>query len=127
MKNKIYMCKNCGNIVTKIKDDGVEITCCNENMKELVPNTVDAAHEKHIPVVTIDNNIVTVNIGEVEHPMLEEHYITWIMLETKNGFQIKYLNPNEKPEVKFSIIDDEIKNVYSYCNTHGLWVKNFEK
>lgn len=127
MRNKIYICKHCGNVVTKIEDSKVNISCCGENMKELIPNTVDAAQEKHIPVVTIDKETLHVVVGEVKHPMLEEHYIVWIMVETDNGIQIKYLNPNDNPEIKFPILNDKIRAVYAYCNTHGLWIKNFTK
>lgn len=124
MRNKIYRCKHCGNIITKIKDNNVDIYCCNEVMEELIPNTVDASCEKHIPVVEIKDNIATIKVGEVDHPMMEEHYIEWIYVETKSGIQLKYLNPNDKPEINVSIIDDEIKNIYAYCNIHGLWGKN---
>ena len=91
-------------------------------MVELVPNTVDAATEKHVPVYTVEGNKVTVKVGEVEHPMLEEHSIEWISIQTKTGNQRKSLKPEEKPEATFLMVDgDEVEAVYAYCNLHGLW------
>ena len=91
-------------------------------MQELVPGTVDAAAEKHVPVVKKDGNKVTVSVGSVTHPMLEEHSIQFIAVETKQGSQIKYLKPNEAPEAVFAIADgDEFVAAYEYCNLHGLW------
>lgn len=123
MKNKIYRCKHCGNIITKINDSGVSVYCCGEEMEELVANSSDAASEKHIPIVEINDNIAKIKVGENPHPMLEEHYIEWIYIETKKGFQVKYLEPNQESYCSISIIDDEIEGVYSYCNLHGLWGK----
>ena len=92
-------------------------------MKELTPNTTDAAQEKHVPVVSVKNGMVNVKVGSVPHPMQAEHYITFVVLELENGYQIKYLNPNEAPEANFSVGDDNVVAVYEYCNLHGLWVK----
>ena len=122
MKTKFYICEHCGNIITKIHDAGVPVMCCGQKMTELVPGTVDAAVEKHVPVCEANDDMVTVTVGEVEHPMLEEHSIQWIALETANGCQIKYLKPGEKPVANFAILDDdEVVAVYEYCNLHGLW------
>ena len=91
-------------------------------MTELIPGTTDAAIEKHIPVYKVKDNKVTVEIGSVEHPMLEEHYIEWVSIQTKFGNQRKTLNPGDKPEVCFALCDgDEVEAVYAYCNIHGLW------
>ena len=121
---KFFKCETCGNIVTKINDAGVPLSCCGAQMKELVPGTSDGAHEKHIPAVTVNGREVTVKVGEVEHPMLEAHFIQWIVLETKQGYQIKYLKPGEKPEAVFCVADgDAAVAAYEYCNLHGLWVK----
>ena len=91
-------------------------------MTELIPGTVEASHEKHIPVYRVENGKVIVTVGSVEHPMAEEHHIEWVSLQTKFGNQRKLLNPGEKPEVCFSICDgDEVEAVYAYCNLHGLW------
>ncbi|MBQ8945894.1 MAG: desulfoferrodoxin Dfx [Lachnospiraceae bacterium] len=121
---KFYRCEHCGNIITKLNDAGVPVVCCGEPMKELIPGTSDGAHEKHIPVVTIDGNKVTVQVGEVEHPMMEAHYIQWIILETEHGFRQKYLKPDEKPVAEFAVSDgDKAVAAYEYCNLHGLWIK----
>ena len=122
---KYYVCEHCGNIVEFVKESGVPVVCCGEPMKELVPGVVDAAVEKHVPVVTVEGNVVKVEVGEVEHPMLEEHYIGFVAIETKNGaVQKKYLNPGEKPVAEFVLAEgDELVAAYEYCNLHGLWKK----
>ena len=121
---KFYYCKHCKNIITFVKEVNPNIVCCNEKMVELVPGSVDAAHEKHIPVVDINENKVTVSIGSVEHPMQVEHYIEWIILETTKGVYRKNLNPGEKPEATFVLKEGEkVVSTYEYCNLHGLWVK----
>lgn len=121
-KLRFYRCQHCGNIVIKVVDSRVPVMCCGEIMKELVANTTDAAQEKHVPVVDINNGVVDVKIGSVPHPMIAEHYINFIALETETGYQIKMLQPNESPEAKFYIGDEKVVAVYEYCNLHGLWV-----
>ena len=122
MEQRFYICKHCGNIVTKVKDSGVPVVCCGETMTELVPGTVDASLEKHVPVYTVDGNSVHVTVGAVEHPMQPEHYIEWISLQTKQGSQHKALCPDDKPELCFTLCEgDEVEAVYAYCNLHGLW------
>ena len=122
---KFYICETCKNIITKIVDSKVPVACCGKPMKELVPGAVDGALEKHVPAVTIDGNTVKVQIGEVIHPMMPEHYIQFIALETKNGVQIKNLKAGEEPKAEFVLADgDEAVAVYEYCNLHGLWVKD---
>lgn len=121
---KFYICKHCGNLVTFIKESGAHLTCCGELMTEIEPNTVDAALEKHVPVVTVDGNTVTVEVGSVEHPMVPEHFIQWIYLVTDKGFQIKYLEPSEKPKAIFKLNDEKAIAAYEYCNLHGLWKKD---
>ncbi len=121
---KFYYCKHCKNIVAFVKEVNPNIVCCNDVMVELVPGSVDAAHEKHIPVVNVNENKVTVSIGSVEHPMQNEHYIEWIILETTKGVYRKNLNPGEKPVATFVLEDGEkVLSTYEYCNLHGLWVK----
>ena len=121
---KFYICETCKNIITKIVDSKVPVVCCGKPMKELVPGAVDGALEKHVPKVTIEGNTVKVQIGEVIHPMLAEHYIQFIALETKNGVQIKNLKAGDEPKAEFVLADgDEAVAVYEYCNLHGLWVK----
>lgn len=121
---KYFVCEHCGNIIEKVNDAGVPVVCCGEKMKEIVPGSVDAAIEKHVPVVTKDGNTVKVFVGEVEHPMLEEHYIGWIAIETKEGMQRKTLKAGQKPEAIFALADgDELVAAYAWCNLHGLWKK----
>lgn len=121
---KFYVCNHCGNIIRFDKNTGVPVMCCGEKMEELVPGTTDAAQEKHVPVIDIDGNTVTVRVGDVEHPMEEEHYIEWIILETKEMEYKANLNPGEKPEATFILNDgDEVVAAYEYCNLHRLWKK----
>ena len=92
-------------------------------MKELVPGTVEASTEKHIPVATVEGNLVKVSVGAVEHPMTEEHLIQWVYLQTTSGGQRKVLTPGAAPTVSFSLTDDDKPvAVYAYCNLHGLWM-----
>lgn len=121
MSKKFYICHHCGNLVEAIKNDGVPMMCCGEKMEAIVPNTTDAAGEKHLPCVSLESGAVHVKIGEVEHPMTPAHYIEWVYLETENGAQRKNFKPNEKPEFSFCIGDDKPLAVYAYCNLHGLW------
>ncbi|MDD7719152.1 MAG: desulfoferrodoxin family protein [Eubacteriaceae bacterium] len=124
MDQKFYICEHCGNIIAKVKDAGVPVMCCGQKMTEIVPGTTDAAVEKHVPSYVVEGNKVIVNVGEVEHPMIEEHFIEWVSLQTKQGNQRKVLNPGEAPKVCFAICeDDEVEAVYAYCNLHGLWKK----
>lgn len=123
MEKKYYVCKHCGNIVEKVKDSGVSVVCCGEKMSELVPGTVEASREKHIPDFKINGNVVEVNVGSIDHPMVPEHYIEWVSIVTKEGEQRKQLLPGQAPNVKFVLSDnDELKAVYAYCNLHGLWM-----
>lgn len=113
-----YKCEECGNLLTFLGEKAV----CSDNMKELVANTTDAATEKHVPVVERDGDKVTVKVGSVDHPMLPEHFIQFIVLETKQGFQKKSLQPGEAPAAVFALAGgDEPVAVYEYCNLHGLW------
>ena len=120
---KFYRCSHCGNIIVFMENKGVPVMCCGQKMEELVPGSVDAAAEKHVPVIEIDGSRVTVRVGDVEHPMLPEHHIAWIVLETKNGFQKKELDPAGKPCAVFTVDGDEAVAAYEYCNLHGLWKK----
>jgi len=122
MELKFYRCSHCGNIIAYVKDSGVPIVCCGEKMAEIIPGTTDAAVEKHVPVYTVEGNLVKVKVGSVAHPMLEEHSIEWIALQTNKGNQRKVLKPGEAPEACFCICDgEEVQAVYEYCNLHGLW------
>ena len=121
MTNKFYICEKCGNIVGLIHNAGVPLMCCGQKMTLIEPGTVEASHEKHIPVVTVDGNTVKVDIGSVAHPMTEEHLITWVYLQTEKGGQRKNLTAGEAPTVTFALTDDKPVAVYAYCNLHGLW------
>ena len=122
MKN--YVCEHCGNIIEFVNDSGVPDVCCGEKMKELVPGSVDAAVENDVAVVTVVENKVKVGVVEVEHPMLEEHHIGWIAIETEQGVQRKHLKAGEKPEAEFALADgDKLVAAYEWCNLHGLWKK----
>ncbi len=119
---KFYRCKHCGNIIAMVNDSGVRVKCCGEEMMELIPGEVDAALEKHVPVFEKNGNILTVRVGSVAHPMLEEHYIQWIAIRTNKGNQRKCLNPGDEPKAEFALLDgEEVLEVYEYCNLHGLW------
>ena len=123
MKMKFYRCEHCGNIVAMVEESGVPVVCCGDNMKEIIPNRVDGAFEKHVPVYEIKDNIVHVKVGEVDHPMTDEHYIQWIAVETSSGNQRKCLTSGDKPEACFALCEgDKVIAVYEYCNLHGLWV-----
>ena len=125
---KFYVCKTCGNLITKINDSKVPVMCCGKAMEEIVAGSVEASFEKHIPVYAFDGNKVFVMVGDVEHPMQTEHYIQWIAIETEKGSQIKYLAPDEKPAASFTVgSDDKLVAVYAYCNLHGLWKKDYEE
>lgn len=126
-EKKFYICKHCGNMIGMIKSSGVNVVCCGDPMTELKPNTVEASQEKHLPVVTIESDIVKVKVGSVEHPMTEEHHIAWIYLETEQGGQRKKLAVGSKPEAEFALAGgDKVVGVYEYCNLHGLWLTKVE-
>ena len=116
-------CKHCGQIIKKVVDSGVSVVCCGEKMEVVTPNTTDAAREKHVPVVEINKNIVTVKVGDVEHPMTEMHHIAWIIIETSQGSYKVNLKHTDKPEATFILRENEVfVKAYEYCNLHGLWM-----
>lgn len=122
MERKFFICEHCGNVLTFVKDAGVPVSCCGEKMREIEAGVTDAAKEKHVPLIEKDGNEVVVTVGSVSHPMQEAHFIEWIVLETKQGCQIKSLQPNKAPQAKFALADgDEAIAAYAYCNLHGLW------
>lgn len=121
-KEKFYICRTCGNLVHMINASGVPLMCCGKPMEELVPNTVEASGEKHLPAVAIEEGAVHVRVGSVEHPMADVHYIEWVYLQTENGGQFAYLNPGQEPKVSFLLGNEKPVAVYAYCNLHGLWM-----
>ena len=121
MATKFYKCRHCGNVIEKVVDSGVQVVCCGENMQELIPNTVDASTEKHVPVVTdLGDGTMQIKVGSVEHPMLPEHHIVFIYVETQRG-GIR-VNLKDKPEAVVCTCTDKPVAVYEYCNLHGLWM-----
>ena len=119
--NRFFVCEHCGNIVGMIHDAGVPMMCCGQKMKQLEPGTVEASAEKHIPVVSVEGDVVNVSIGSVAHPMTEEHSIQWVYLQTDRGGQRKCLLPGQDPVVNFALCDEQPVAVFAYCNLHGLW------
>ena len=118
---KFFICKHCGNLVGLIHEGGGQLVCCGDPMTELKANTTDAAQEKHVPVVEISGNTVTVKVG---HPMEEKHFIQWIYIQTEQGGQRKAFKPGDKPEAVFELTaGDKFVAAYEYCNLHGLWKK----
>ena len=121
---KFYVCNHCGNIIRYDKNTGVPVMCCGEKMEELIPGTTDAAQEKHVPAIEVNGDVVTVRVGEVEHPMEPEHYIEWIILETKDMQYKKELKPGDKPVAAFILNDGDMAvAAYEYCNLHILLKK----
>ncbi len=119
---RFFKCELCGNIITVLKDGGGPLSCCGQGMKELIPGTTDAAQEKHVPVVSVTGDKVTVKVGSVEHPMTDAHLIEWIAIETSKGCQLRKLTPQDKPEATFQLSEGEtLVATYEYCNLHGLW------
>ncbi len=118
---KFFVCEHCGNIVGVIHDAGVPMMCCGQKMTKMEPGTVDASHEKHIPVVSVDGDLVRVDIGAVAHPMVAEHSILWVYLQTDKGGHRKNLEVGAEPAVTFALYDEKPVAAYAYCNLHGLW------
>ena len=118
---KFYICEKCGNLVESINNSGVPMMCCGQKMTALEPGTVEASHEKHIPVVSVDNGTVKVAVGSVEHPMAAEHSILWVYLETDAGVYRKPLEVGKPPVAEFTVGNEKPVAAYAYCNLHGLW------
>lgn len=119
---QVYKCEVCGNIVEVVHGGAGELVCCGQAMKLLTENTVDAAKEKHVPVIEKISGGVKVKVGEVAHPMEEKHYIEWIEVIADGKAYRRFLNPGETPEAVF-MIDDESITAREFCNLHGLWKK----
>ncbi len=117
---QIYECKSCGNILEVVHASGGDLSCCNESMVLLKENTVDAAQEKHVPVVEKVDDGYKVKVGSVEHPMEEKHYIEWIELIADGKAYRQFLEPNQSPEATFKI-SAENATAREFCNLHGLW------
>ena len=118
---QIYHCPICGNLVEVLFAGGGELVCCGQPMKYLEGNTVDAAREKHVPVLEELGDKVKVSVGSVPHPMEEKHYITMIEVLTENKVLRRELKPGDAPEAIFRVKKDKVTGVREYCNLHGLW------
>ena len=124
MTKKFYKCEICGKIAQVETEGPGKLFCCGKPTVEMNANSTEAAVEKHIPEVTVNDNVITAVVGSVIHPMTEAHYIDWLYLETEKGGQFAYLKPDEEPKAEFVLAaGDKAKAVYAYCNLHGLWVK----
>ena len=119
-KKEVYKCELCGNIVEVLHAAGGDLVCCGQAMKHLVPNTVDAAVEKHVPIIEKDGENYTVTVGSTLHPMTDEHYIEFIQLITKARTYTVHLDPGKDPKASFSV-HCEVLSARSYCNLHALW------
>jgi superoxide reductase len=127
-EQKFFRCRYCGNFAGMIKFSGALPICCDEPMQELVPNTVDASAEKHVPVVTVEGDKVTVTVGSVLHPSLPEHHIEWIYLQTCCGGYRKCIEIGKETRVTFTLAEGDCPiAAFEYCNLHGLWKKDINK
>ncbi len=116
----VYKCEICGNVVEVVHAGGGDLSCCGAPMVELVENTVDAAKEKHVPVITPVDGGYKVVLGTVAHPMDAKHYIEWIELIAGNTCYREFLKPGDAPQAVFAI-DAEDVTARAHCNLHGLW------
>lgn len=120
--NQVYRCNICGNITEVLHTGASSLVCCGEKMELLVENSVDAAKEKHVPVIEKTEGTIKIKVGEVPHPMEEEHHIEWIEIIAGDVIDRVYLKPGDKPEASFNISAENII-ARAYCNLHGLWSK----
>lgn len=121
---KLYRCPICRNIIFIVEGNVHPVRCCGQEPVELIANTTDGAFEKHVPAYEMDGDNINVTVGEVEHPMTEEHYIMFVALVDKENVNIVKLKPTDKPKATFKYVKGS--KIYEYCNLHGLWVKEVE-
>ena len=121
-QNKIYRCEVCGNIVQVVHSGGGTLVCCGKDMIELEEKNVDEGLEKHVPVLTVKGNIVTVKVGSIPHPMEDTHFIEFIQLLVDGNIYTQYLKPGDLPQAVFNL-PEQYSEIYAieYCNIHGLW------
>lgn len=122
---RFYRCPICGNIIGLIHGDSKHITCCGKEMELMKANVADAAQEKHVPIYQKEGDEIIVKVGEVFHPMEEDHYISWVALVSENQTTRIALKPGNEPVVKFRYVPNS--TLYAYCNKHGLWKKEIEE
>ncbi|MDE6655565.1 MAG: hypothetical protein K2J85_01070 [Anaeroplasmataceae bacterium] len=119
---KFYQCDTCKSIFTFVNKPTENLNCCGNPLKEIIPNSTNASLEKHIPVVERRNDHILVKVGSEPHPMLPEHYIEWVVLETTQGYQLRNLKPGDAPMAEFVLAKGEdVLTTYAYCNIHKLW------
>lgn len=116
-----YRCPKCGNLVAVIEKGTCVPTCCGEPMVKLVAGSVEAAAEKHIPAVTRADGKIVARVGEVDHPMVDAHYISWVALASPARIEVHYLKPGDEPVTSFACDGADDVTIYAYCNLHGLW------
>lgn len=122
-KLNLLVCDEDKTIVEVLSENKETISCDGKPMHELVPNSTNAAQEKHVPQVSVNGNIVKVDVGSVRHPMEEAHSIRWVSIVTNQGVQRKCLKASTDPVVEFALCSDEkLIETYAYCNLHGLWM-----
>lgn len=127
MATKFFYCPHCGNVVVKFLDSGVTPYCCGSEMVELQPGTSDGSGEKHLPVVKcMSAGRVRVEVGSQPHPMLPEHHIELVVLETDRGLHLRRLRPHTLAVAEFCVGSEKPVAVYEYCNVHGLWKTDVE-
>ncbi len=119
-KLQIYKCQKCGIIVEVLHGGGGDLVCCGQEMERYIENAVDAAKEKHVPVIEKTASGVKVRVGSAPHPMEEKHYIEWIEVLADGQAYRQFLNPGDAPEAEFAIQAENV-TARAYCNIHGLW------
>lgn len=119
-RNEVYKCELCGNIIEVLTGAGGNLGCCGQDMDLLAENTTDAAVEKHVPAITKNDDGILVNVGSVDHPMTDDHFIEWIEVLAGEVSNKIFLNPGDKPQACFPAYDGDV-TVRAYCNLHGLW------
>lgn len=124
-RDTFYVCEVCGKMVIETVDGKGALTCCGKPMKAAEPN-LDGAPEKHLPACKIVDDVLMVNIGEADHPMIDVHYIAWIYVVTESGVMARCLKPGETPHADFVLQGQKPLAVYEYCTVHGLWKCTFE-
>ena len=121
---KFYRCPICGNIITVIEENEKRVSCCGKTLEELKSGTTTASVKKHVPVYKREDDKIIVTVGEVEHPMTEDHYIMFVALVNNQNINIVKLNSSDKPEAIFPYLKGS--QIYAYCNLHGLWMNEVE-
>ena len=120
-RSTFYRCEVCGNMVVKVADGAGQLVCCGQPMGVVEANSTDAAGEKHVPVAVREGDTLSVNVGSVDHPMLDEHSIQWVYVVTEEGVIARCLKPGEAPHADIVLGGQTPLEVFEYCNIHGLW------